>query len=34
VLVVGPGGVVLDGEKSPEAFSPEGWALLDRQAVA
>ena len=34
VLVVGQGGVVLDGEKSPEAFSPEGWALLGRQAVA
>ena len=34
VLVVGPGGVVLDGEKSPEVFSPEGWALLGRQAVA
>jgi hypothetical protein len=34
VLVVGSGGVVLDGEKSPEAFSSEGWALLGRQAVA
>ena len=34
VLVQGPGGVLLDGEKSPSVFSAEGWALLGREAVA
>ena len=34
VLVRGPGGVVLDGEKTPEVFSAEGWAPVTREDVA
>ncbi len=34
VLVNGPGGVLLDGEKSPQAFTADGWVLTDRRAVA
>jgi hypothetical protein len=34
VLVSGPGGVLLDGERTPGAFSAEGWAAVGRQAVA
>ena len=34
VLVNGPGGVLLDGEKSPQTFTAEGWVLTDRRAVA
>ena len=30
----GAGGVLLDGERSPELFSAEGWAAVNRQAVA
>jgi hypothetical protein len=34
VFAQGAGGVLLDGEKSPELFSAEGWAAVNRQAVA
>ena len=34
VLVQGPGGVLLDGEKTPEVFLPEGWVLRGRDPVA
>jgi hypothetical protein len=34
VLAQGAGGVLLDGERSPELFSAEGWAAVNRQAVA
>ncbi len=34
VLVNGPGGVLLDGEKAPQAFTADGWVLTDRRAVA
>ena len=34
ILVQGAGGVLLDGERTPEAFSVEGWAAVTRQAVA
>ena len=34
VLVNGPGGVLLDGEKSPQTFTADGWLLTDRRAVA
>ncbi len=34
ILVQGVGGVLLDGERTPEAFSVEGWAAVTRQAVA
>ena len=34
VVVQGPGGVLLDGERTPEAFSADGWRLSGRNAVA
>jgi hypothetical protein len=34
VLVQGPGGVLLDGEKTPDVFLPEGWVLRGRDPVA
>lgn len=34
VVVQGPGGVLLDGEKTPDAFTPDGWRLSGRDAVA
>jgi CubicO group peptidase (beta-lactamase class C family) len=34
VLVSGPGGILLDGEKTPEAFTADGWRLAGRDAVA
>jgi len=34
VFAQGAGGVLLDGERSSEAFSAEGWAAVSRQAVA
>ena len=34
VLVQGPGGVLLDGEKTPDAFIADGWHLAGRDAVA
>jgi CubicO group peptidase (beta-lactamase class C family) len=34
VLVRGPGGVILDGEKTPGVFSAEGWAPVGREDVA
>lgn len=34
VIVLSDAGVLLDGEKSPEAFSGEGWVLTSRDAVA
>lgn len=34
VLVAGPGGVLLDGERTPEAFTADGWRLAGRDAVA
>jgi hypothetical protein len=34
VFAQGAGGVLLDGERSPELFSAEGWAAVNRQAVA
>jgi len=34
VLVNGPGGVLLDGEKSPQSFTADGWVLTDRRTVA
>ena len=34
VLVTAPGGVLLDGEKTPGAFSAEGWVLTGREALA
>ncbi|WP_404388994.1 serine hydrolase [Humibacillus xanthopallidus] len=34
VLVNGPGGVLLDGEKTPQAFTADGWVLTGRSAVA
>ncbi|WP_256794849.1 serine hydrolase [Terrabacter sp. Ter38] len=34
VVVRGPGGVLLDGEKTPDAFTADGWRLAGRDAVA
>lgn len=34
VIVQGPGGVLLDGEKTPDAFTADGWRLAGRDAVA
>ncbi|GGM99873.1 serine hydrolase [Terrabacter tumescens] len=34
VVVQGPGGVLLDGEKTPDAFTADGWRLSGRDAVA
>jgi CubicO group peptidase (beta-lactamase class C family) len=34
ILVNGPGGILLDGEKTPAAFTPDGWRLQGRDAVA
>lgn len=34
VFAQGAGGVLLDGERSTELFSAEGWAAVSRQAVA
>jgi hypothetical protein len=34
VFAQGAGGVLLDGEKSVDLFSAEGWAPVSRQAVA
>lgn len=34
VLVTSPAGVLLDGQRTPEAFTAVGWALLGREAVA
>ena len=34
VLVQGPGGALLDGEKTPDVFLSEGWVLRGRNAVA
>ncbi|GAA2499941.1 serine hydrolase [Terrabacter carboxydivorans] len=34
VVVQGPGGILLDGEKTPGAFTPDGWRLAGRDAVA
>jgi CubicO group peptidase (beta-lactamase class C family) len=34
VLVSGPGGILLDGEKTPGAFTADGWRLAGRDAVA
>jgi CubicO group peptidase (beta-lactamase class C family) len=34
VMVAGPGGVLLDGARTPEAFSADGWALVGREDVA
>src|SRR6476620_10770418 len=34
VLVQGPGGILLDGEKTPDAFTADGWHLAGRDAVA
>ncbi|MEW1952747.1 serine hydrolase [Terrabacter sp. NPDC080008] len=34
IRVQGPGGLLLDGEKTPGAFTPQGWRLVGRDAVA
>ncbi|GAB3872269.1 serine hydrolase [Terrabacter terrigena] len=34
IVVNGPGGVLLDGEKTPGAFTSDGWRLQGRDAVA
>jgi hypothetical protein len=34
VIVQGDGGVLLDGEKTPESFTSKGWVLTGRDAVA
>src|SRR6478672_9051643 len=34
VIVRGPGGVLLDGEKTPDAFTADGWRLAGRDSVA
>ena len=34
VVVRGPGGILLDGEKTPDAFTADGWRLQGRDAVA
>lgn len=34
IRVQGPGGILLDGERTPDAFSAQGWRLSGRDAVA
>ena len=34
ILVQGPGGILLDGEKAPDTLTPQGWRLAGRDAVA
>jgi hypothetical protein len=34
IEVAGPGGILLDGEKTPGALTPDGWALRGRETVA
>ncbi len=34
VVVQGPGGILFDGEKTPDAFTAVGWRLAARDAVA
>ena len=34
VVVQGPGGLLVDGERDAGAFTAEGWALVQREAVA
>jgi CubicO group peptidase (beta-lactamase class C family) len=34
ILVNGPGGILLDGESTPGAFTADGWRLQGRDAVA
>ncbi|WP_374970679.1 serine hydrolase [Terrabacter sp. BE26] len=34
IRIQGPGGILLDGEKAPDALTPRGWRLAGRDAVA
>ncbi len=34
IEVSGPGGILLDGEKTPGALTPDGWMLRGRETVA